>query len=118
MVKLMGAKQVQPYSAKLIEAVLPHLRHRHSAVRVAVLQALEHALLAGAGSSVETLVGWRLQNNVYIYIYKHTHIHIHIHIYIYMGFTQALIWYRALTGYSSPARSLAAPDDPRLVTGQ
>ena len=24
----------------------------------------------------------------------------------------ALIWYRALTWYSSPARSLAAPDDP------
>ena len=30
----------------------------------------------------------------------------------------ALIWYRALTWYSSPARSLAAPDDPRPVTGQ
>jgi len=30
----------------------------------------------------------------------------------------ALIWYRALTWYSSPARPLAAPDDPRLVTGQ
>jgi len=30
----------------------------------------------------------------------------------------ALIWYRALTWYSSPPRSLAAPDDPRLVTGQ
>jgi len=30
----------------------------------------------------------------------------------------ALIWYRALTWDSSPARSLAALDDPRLVTGQ
>jgi len=30
----------------------------------------------------------------------------------------ALIWYRAWTGYSSPARPLAAPDDPLLVTGQ
>jgi len=29
----------------------------------------------------------------------------------------ALIWYRALTWYSSPSRPLAAPDDPRLVTG-
>ena len=30
----------------------------------------------------------------------------------------ALTWYRALTWYSSPARSFAPPDDPRLVTGQ
>jgi len=30
----------------------------------------------------------------------------------------ALTWYRALTWYSSPARPFAAPDDPRLVTGQ
>jgi len=30
----------------------------------------------------------------------------------------ALIWYRALTWYSSPARLFAAPDDPLLVTGQ
>ena len=30
----------------------------------------------------------------------------------------ALIWYRALTWYSSLARPLAAPDDPRLVTRQ
>jgi len=30
----------------------------------------------------------------------------------------ALTWYRALTWYSSPARPCAAPDDPRLVTGQ
>jgi len=30
----------------------------------------------------------------------------------------ALTWYRALTWHSSPARPFAAPDDPRLVTGQ
>jgi len=30
----------------------------------------------------------------------------------------ALIWYRALTWCSSPARPFAAPDDPLLVTGQ
>jgi len=30
----------------------------------------------------------------------------------------ALTWYRALTWYSSPARSFAAPDVPLLVTGQ
>jgi len=30
----------------------------------------------------------------------------------------ALIWFRALTWYSSPARPFAAPDDPLLVTGQ
>jgi len=30
----------------------------------------------------------------------------------------ALIWYRALTWYCSPARPFAAPDDPLLVTGQ
>jgi len=30
----------------------------------------------------------------------------------------ALIWYRALTRYSSPARPFAAPDDSLLVTGQ
>jgi len=30
----------------------------------------------------------------------------------------ALTWCRALTWYSSPARPFAAPDDPRLVTGQ
>jgi len=30
----------------------------------------------------------------------------------------ALTWYRARTWYSSPARPFAAPDDPRLVTGQ
>jgi len=30
----------------------------------------------------------------------------------------ALIWYRALTWYSSPARPFAAPEDPLLVTGQ
>jgi hypothetical protein len=57
MVSLMGGKAVQPYSAKLVEAVLPHLRHRHAAVRVATLDALEHALLAGAGSSVRAKGG-------------------------------------------------------------
>ena len=30
----------------------------------------------------------------------------------------ALTWYRALTGYSSPAQPFAAPDVPLLVTGQ
>ena len=30
----------------------------------------------------------------------------------------ALIWYHALTWYSSPARPLATPDDPRLFAGQ
>lgn len=55
LVKLMGGKAVQPYSAKLVEALLPHLRHRHAAVRVATLEALEHTLLAGAGSSVSAL---------------------------------------------------------------
>jgi len=59
-----GGRRVKPYSTKLLEAVLPHVRHRHAQVRLAVLGALEPLLLCGAGSSVETLVGWRLQNNV------------------------------------------------------
>ena len=33
-------------------------------MRLAVLTALEELLLCGAGQSVETLVGWRLKNNV------------------------------------------------------
>ena len=33
-------------------------------MRVAVLGALESLLLCGAGQCVETLVGWRLKNNV------------------------------------------------------
>jgi hypothetical protein len=61
-----GGKQVKPFSQKLLDAVLPHIRHRHGAVRLAVLEALEDLLLCGAGQSVETLVGWRLQNNVCI----------------------------------------------------
>jgi len=32
--------------------------------------------------------------------------------------TLALIWHRALTWYSLPARPFATPDDPLLVTGQ
>ena len=59
-----GPKQVKPFSMKLLEAVLPHVRHRHAAVRTCVLRALEELLLCGAGSFVETLVGWRLKNNV------------------------------------------------------
>jgi len=59
-----GPKQVKPFSMKLLEAVLPHIRHRHAAVRTSVLRALEELLLCGAGSFVETLVGWRLKNNV------------------------------------------------------
>jgi hypothetical protein len=57
-------KDVKPFSTKLLEAVLPHIRHRHAAVRLQVLGALEELLLCGAGQSVETLVGWRLKNNV------------------------------------------------------
>eukprot|EP00965_Chrysotila_dentata_P202448 6181132-Pleurochrysis_carterae.AAC.2 len=34
LVKREGGKAVQPFSAKLIEALLPHLTHRHAAVRV------------------------------------------------------------------------------------
>ena len=64
LVAAQGSKPIQPYSSKLLEAVLPHVRHRHAAVRLAVLDALEATLLCGAGSSVETLVGWRLPNNV------------------------------------------------------
>ena len=57
-------KQVKPFSQKLIQALLPHILHRHGAVRLAVLGALEELLLCGAGQSVETLTGWRLKNNV------------------------------------------------------
>ena len=57
-------KRVKPYSTKLIEALLPHTKHRHAAVRLVVIGALESLLLCGAGQSVETLVGWRLKNNV------------------------------------------------------
>ena len=57
-------KRVKPYSTKLIEALLPHTKHRHAAVRLVVIAALESLLLCGAGQSVETLVGWRLKNNV------------------------------------------------------
>ena len=59
-----GSKAIRPFSTKLLEAVLPHLRHRHGAVRLQVLCALEELLLCGAGPSVEALVGWRLKNNV------------------------------------------------------
>ena len=59
-----AGKTVKPFSTKLLEAVLPHARHRHHAVRLAVLDALQPLLLCGAGQSVETLVGWRLPNNV------------------------------------------------------
>jgi len=59
-----GPKAVKPFSQKLLEAVLPHIRHRHAAVRLQVLVALEELLLCGAGQSVETLTGWRLKNNV------------------------------------------------------
>ena len=34
------------------------------------------------------------------------------------SYALALIWYRALTWYSSPARPFAAPDDSLLVTGK
>merc|ERR1719353_2445461 len=57
-------KQVKPFSTKLLEALLPHIMHRHGAVRLQVLGALEELLLCGAGQSVETLTGWRLKNNV------------------------------------------------------
>ena len=57
-------RQVKPFSTKLIEALLPHITHRHGAVRLQVLGALEELLLCGAGQSVETLTGWRLKNNV------------------------------------------------------
>ena len=56
--------QVKPFSQKLIQALLPHILHRHGSVRLAVLGALEELLLCGAGQSVETLTGWRLKNNV------------------------------------------------------
>jgi len=77
---------------------------------------------------------------MYIYIYTYIYVYIYIYIYIYLfvfinrGRTGhgvcaesgrgvcskalALIWYRALTWYSSPARPFAALDDPLLVTGQ
>ena len=55
---------MKPFSTKLIEALLPHITHRHGAVRLQVLGALEELLLCGAGQSVETLTGWRLKNNV------------------------------------------------------
>ena len=54
---------------------------------------------------------------IYIYIYIYICIYIYIHIYVYSKVV-ALTCYRALMWYSSPARPLAAPDDPRLVTGQ
>ena len=64
MCKEMSPKQVKPFSEKLIGALLPHITHRHGAVRLQVLGALEELLLCGAGSAVETLTGWRLKNNV------------------------------------------------------
>ena len=64
LVKELDKKQVKPFSTKLIEALLPHITHRHGAVRLQVLGALEELLLCGAGQSVETLTGWRLKNNV------------------------------------------------------
>jgi len=59
-----GGRRIKPFSTKLLEALLPHIRHRHSSVRLEVLKALQELLLCGAGQSVETLVGWRLKNNV------------------------------------------------------
>lgn len=57
-------KQIRPFSQKILDALLPHITHRHGAVRLQVLIALEELLLCGAGQSVETLTGWRLKNNV------------------------------------------------------
>ena len=37
-------KRVKPYSTKLIEALLPHTKHRHAAVRLVVIAALELTL--------------------------------------------------------------------------
>ncbi|KAL3900903.1 MAG: hypothetical protein SGPRY_012370, partial [Prymnesium sp.] len=59
-----SGKRVKPFATKLLEAILPHLTHRHAAVRLGVLRAVGELLLCGAGQSVETLVGWRLKNNV------------------------------------------------------
>ena len=64
LVKREGGKAVEPFARRLIEALVPQLHHRHAAVRLEVIGALEALLICGAGSSVETLVGWRLQNHV------------------------------------------------------
>ena len=52
LVKELDKKQVKPFSTKLIEALLPHITHRHGAGRLQVLGALEELLLCGAGQSV------------------------------------------------------------------
>ena len=64
LLKRTDKKAVKPFTQKLLDAILPHVRHRHAAVRLQVLCALEELLLCGAGQSVETLTGWRLKNNV------------------------------------------------------
>ena len=32
-----GGKQVKPFSTKLLEALVPHLRHRHAALRLSLI---------------------------------------------------------------------------------